>query len=321
MLIRRLALALLLVALGADAANADSTPTEAPISDDWSVEEWGGNDEVAGVEVKETKVDEAADESTAKDQGQQESVNRAPRVCTAFGRQVPCQTAHGVWSQLVTGWCLPAQDPPPQSDSIWQGRTDGAIYQCVSPGGNLDPNPNERFFRWLPTPPDAISYEEAESAARTATARLRLDAIDLGIQPRGDTTKRMSYVGWSMWFWADQPAERQFGTVTSSDSANGIAVSLSATAGEVLWDMGNGDTISCGKGRPWTLSGTQGRNVESPDCGYVYEQEGVYTATARTDWIVDWSAAGYSGQIPIQLRRSAEVIIGELQSVLVVGDG
>ncbi|AQX16427.1 MULTISPECIES: hypothetical protein [Tessaracoccus] len=176
------------------------------------------------------------------------------------------------------------------------------------------------FTSWLPAAPDAVTRADAEAAARRVLASLGLTAIDLGIHPRGDTVERMGYVGWHMWLWAKSPSDRQWGPVEARASDSGISVSLSARVAEVTWDMGNGEGVTCQRGTAWSEARTQGgRNVASPDCGYVYAEDGRYTVTATSDWAVDWSAAGYTGTLPLTLSRSADVIVGELQSVAVGG--
>ncbi|MFT3889629.1 MAG: hypothetical protein QM713_15910 [Arachnia sp.] len=82
--------------------------------------------------------------------------------------------------------------------------------------------------------------------------------------------------------------------------------------------MGNGDTVKCGKGTPWSSARTRGgSNVASPDCGYVYEAMGRYTVTATSSWEVVWSGGGQSGTMPLELSRSVPMRVGELQSVIV----
>ncbi|CAL8974758.1 hypothetical protein TESS_TESS_00674 [Tessaracoccus sp. O5.2] len=176
------------------------------------------------------------------------------------------------------------------------------------------------FLWWLPAAPDAVTRADAEAAARRVLASLGLTAIDLGIHPRGDTVDRMGYVGWHMWLWAESPSDRQWGPMEARASDSGISVSLSARVAEVTWDMGNGEGVTCQRGTAWSEARTQGgRNVASPDCGYVYAEDGRYTVTATSEWAVDWSAAGYTGTLPLTLSRSADVIVGELQSVAVGG--
>lgn len=219
---------------------------------------------------------------------------------------------------MAEAWCR-AQDPqPPFTDPAWDGNSEGAIYICVRPNGSLVPDPGMAFTRWLPGLPDAVSRAEAEEAARRVMASLGLTAIDLGIQPRGDTPERMGYVGWHMWLWAEEPSERQWGPVRATASDGGISVRLTARVAEMTWDMGNGDTVTCQRGTPWSESRTQGgRNVASPDCGYVYAEDGRYRISASSTWSVDWAAAGYTGTLPLTLTRSTDTIVGELQAVAV----
>lgn len=240
------------------------------------------------------------------------------RVCSYRGQELRCNTSAGVWSNSLAAWCRTAEPPPPHTDEVWAGRTDGAVYVCIGPDGSLVPDPGLSFFRWLPAPPDAVTQAEAEAAARRVLASIGLEAIDLGMQPRGDTTERMGFVGWHTWLWADSPSDKQWGPVTATASDSGIAVRLTAGATRVQWDMGDGATVSCGRGTAWSAARTQGgKNVASPDCGHVYEQDGRYTVTATSTWSVNWSAAGFTGTLPLQLSRSADVVVGEVQAVTV----
>lgn len=238
------------------------------------------------------------------------------RTCSYGGREIPCTSPFGTWSGVAQGWCRAMDPQPPLTDPAWQSHSDGAVYSCVRPNGSLVPDPGMTFSRWLPAPPTAVTQAEAEAAARRVLASIGLEAIDLGMQPRGDTVERMGFVGWHTWLWADSPSDKQWGPVTATASDSGIAVRLTAGATRVQWDMGDGATVSCGRGAAWSAARTQGgKNVASPDCGHVYERDGRYTVTATSTWSVDWSAAGFTGTLPLQLSRSADVVVGEVQAV------
>lgn len=240
------------------------------------------------------------------------------RTCSFAGEEIACRTAYGTWSGAAQGWCRIKEPQPPLTDASWEANSDGAIYTCIRPNGSLVPDPGMVFTRWLPAPPDPVTQADAEAAARRVLASIGLEAIDLGMQPRGDTTERIGFVGWETWLWADSPSDKQWGPVTASATDSGIAVTLTAGASRVQWDMGDGETVSCGRGTAWSSARTQGgKNVASPDCGYVYLEDGRYTVTATSTWSVDWSATGFTGTLPLQLSRSADVIVGELQSVSV----
>ena len=73
----------------------------------------------------------------------------------------------------------------------------------------------------------------------------------------------------------------------------GLSVTLSATPLRTVWDLGNGDTVTCdGAGTPWQ-PGSDSSTV--PSCGYVYQvsstasqPDGVYHAAVTTVWSRQW---------------------------------
>lgn len=237
------------------------------------------------------------------------------RVCTFRGSAIPCETALGTWSDYGSAWCRVASPQPPLTDAVWEGRTEGLIYACTRPGFNLTPDPNLTANRWLPGPPEAVQVDPRQVAI-DLLARLDLEAVDLGMFPKGDNDVRLGFVGWNTWLWAEAPSAKQWGPVSASDSGSGVTVSLTAEVDSVEWDMGDGAVVSCGKGTPWSEARTQGgKNVASPDCGHVYESMGTYEVTATSNWNVQWSGAGQSGTLPFSLSRSASYLVGEYQAV------
>lgn len=240
--------------------------------------------------------------------------NTGTRSCSYQGRQIACSGPLGEWSEYAASWCRVLPNQPPADDPVWNGNTSGAVYACVRPGFDGLPDPGATMLRWLPAPPEAAPPDPRELAQRLF-ASIDFQAPEIGIFPRGDSTQRMSYVGWNMWLWAAPTSELQWGPITDSISEGGVTVTLTATVSELVWDMGNGDSLTCGKGTPWSESATGGRNVASPDCGYLYASDGTYTVTATSNWDVQWSGGGQSGTIPLTLSRDAQVIVGELQSL------
>ncbi|GAA4893977.1 hypothetical protein GCM10025789_09010 [Tessaracoccus lubricantis] len=237
------------------------------------------------------------------------------RACTWQGKAIDCVTSLGVWSDLASSWCRRSEPQPPASDPAWEGKTTGAVYLCVRPAGDLVPDPGMVSTRWLPVAPGVVEVDPRAVALRLL-ARLDLEAVELGMFPRGDNDVRLSFVGWQNWMWAESPSQRQWGPVTASDSGSGVMVRLRAEVDRVEWDMGDGTVLTCGKGTPWSATRTQGgRNVASPDCGHVYEAMGSYTVTATSHWDVQWSGAGRSGTLPFTLSRSSEYLVGEYQAV------
>jgi len=225
---------------------------------------------------------------------------------------ISCVTALGTWSDYADSWCRLAEPQPALGDPAWGGKTSGAIYACARVGFDGLPDPWSTVLRWLPSAPEA---PDPEDLARRLLASIDFEAPEIGMFLKADSTARMTYVGWHTWLWAAPSSQLQWGPVSDSISEAGVSVSLTAKVTGLTWEMGNGDSVSCGKGTPWSAVATGGRNVASPDCGYVYPEDGRYTVTVTSDWAVEWQGGGRSGSLPFSLSRDADVVVGELQSV------
>ena len=99
------------------------------------------------------------------------------------------------------------------------------------------------------------------------------------------------------WLWVD-PASWQ--PVAAQASAGGVVVTATASPRRVLWDMGNGDRVTCaGPGTPY--DSTRASSAQSTDCSYTYRQSsaraegGAYTVTATVVWEVSWTVTGAAG--------------------------
>ncbi|MCL2090038.1 MAG: hypothetical protein FWH11_02240 [Micrococcales bacterium] len=87
--------------------------------------------------------------------------------------------------------------------------------------------------------------------------------------------------------------------------------------------MGDGTTITCSganaAGTPY--DGAYGAGP-SPTCGHRYtktsaHQPGLaYTVSVTANWEVRWSGAGQSGTIPLQVRRTTQLRVGEVQVII-----
>ncbi len=132
----------------------------------------------------------------------------------------------------------------------------------------------------------------------------------MGIYPAADD---VGYVGWNMWLWVNEPTPQTWGPQTATVSEGGYSVTATASAEHVTWDFGNGDSVTCAAGTPWTRDKI--RNEASPTCGYQYESAGEYDITATTAWRVSWSGIGRSGLIDMELTDTVPVRVAELQAV------
>lgn len=227
---------------------------------------------------------------------------------------VPCSSNGGYWSNSYNCYISIESPQPPAGDPTWQGHQpgDGAVYNCDQPQTGLlitvwvqDPPPNSGAG---PTPRDV---------AQLAIKQMGIHAINVGITPKPGPNS-VGIVGMPVWLWAANPDAHTVGPMTASATAGGITVTATARLLKVTWDMGDGNSITCGgAGTPY--SATDGQS-KSPDCGYVYqkssshEQDGKYTVTAASDWVITWAGAGQTGTIRLNgLARSVEISIGEAQ--------
>lgn len=149
-----------------------------------------------------------------------------------------------------------------------------------------------------------------EQVARTLLARIQLQPIDIGLVPRG--ADAMTIVGMPVWLWVDEPSRTTWGPATIS--AGGVT--LTAKVQSVTWDMGDGTTLTCGKGTEWK----RGMGGDpSPTCGHTYEEQGSYTIRARSHWVATWSGYGQSGTIPVTLSSTRQLDVGEVQVIVTGG--
>lgn len=146
----------------------------------------------------------------------------------------------------------------------------------------------------------------AEQIARSLVARVQLKPIEIGLVPRG--ADAMTVVGMPVWLWVNDPTPTTWGPATIS--AGGVT--LTARVQSVTWDMGDGTTLTCGKGTEWKRG--MGGNP-SPTCGYTYDKQGHYTIRARSHWLATWSGYGRSGTIPVTLSTSRRLDVGEIQVI------
>lgn len=220
------------------------------------------------------------------------------------GTVVPCQNGSGSWwSNAYFCYITPWTPPPPKTDPVWGGHTDGGVYGCAPRIGPPVPI-------WLATPPGP--GVDPAVLARQAIESMQLKAITVGIVPE-PRPGSIGLLGLPTWMWAENPGPTTIGPITRSASAGGFTVTATAHVDRVVWRMGDGQVVTCmGPGTPYADS--YGRQ-SSPDCGYTYSKAGRYTVTATSYWVVDWTGLGQTGQIPLDLTQSTSITMGEAQVV------
>ena len=214
--------------------------------------------------------------------------------------------------QVNGEWCRPgghAVPQPPQSEPVWEGHTDGAIYLCEVPG-RIGPGVFTAAYTiayWaLTSPPEPPN---PRVLAQQAVSAMQLRAINIGMVP-DSLPGSVGLVGMPNWMWVENPAPNTWGPITRSASAAGWTVTATAGVSEVTWSMGDGQEITCGQGTPY--SDSYGKSA-SPTCGHTYTRQGSYTVRATSRWVITWSGIGQAGTITMDLSQTAPVTIGEAQ--------
>jgi hypothetical protein len=115
-------------------------------------------------------------------------------------------------------------------------------------------------------------------------------------------------------------AEGIGGTLSESASAGAVTATVSATPRRIVWDMGNGDRVTCsGAAATSTPASTT-----SSGCSYIYRNSSAgrpndsYRVTATIEWDVGWSVEGAEGGggLPgVTTSNSTSVRVAELQAL------
>lgn len=205
-------------------------------------------------------------------------------------------------------------DPQPPADNVaWgthqPGDGQGALY-----GVNC-PDTGRVGVVWM-------ANGNAPAAPRIDPAVLAQRAVDsmtlLGPDIASPRAAGRYTVGVPMWMWANQSATT-YGPNSASASAGGVTVTATAKVSKIVWQMGDGATVTCtGPGTPY--KGSVGM-AESPTCGHVYSKSsarasgGKYRVTATSTWTVSWEGGGEAGQLSEVRQSNVQVAVGEVQVV------
>jgi hypothetical protein len=235
-------------------------------------------------------------------------------TCQWMGQQVDCTSDEGTWSNARQCWVSLVDPQPAQDLPIWEGNTTGAIYKCTPPGngggGRLGVPGRSASFFWADSAPARVN---PAALAREAVESMNLVAPTVGATPLPKATA-VSLIGLPTWLWIADADDRSWGPITRTASAGGVTVTATAKVAKVVWDMGDGNTVTCAtKGTEWTPARGVG---DSPTCGYRYDRRGQRTITATTYWEVVWSGAGQSGTITFDMSGTRDVNVVELRAVI-----
>lgn len=206
-----------------------------------------------------------------------------------------------------------AQPQPTSSSAVWAGRSpaDGDIYVqlCSRPDGSGLTTLLVFVANGSAPPAPPV---DPRVLAEQAIASLVLRAPEIRMAPPPGSTSGL--VGVPVWMWTERRSD-VLGPARQSVTAGAVTVEAVAQVSRIEWDMGDGTTVVCGAGTPYT----PGADGASPDCGHVYAQAsdrhvpgGSWPVTATSTWTVTWSGGGLSGTETLELSSTAELFVGEL---------
>lgn len=201
---------------------------------------------------------------------------------------------------------------PNEPDPDNPGKSPGQLPLCP-PSKKALPEDEDHPDGWVLTPCKEGSVTlmfwvpaadvDPRAIATSILNSMNLRAIEIGMVP--DPGLRGA-VGLPVWLWVDGADRHTWGPYTIS--AGGV--SMTARATKVVWKMGDGASVTCGKGKEYRDAYEV---ADSPVCGHRYTQQGRYTVRATAYWEAAWSGYGQSGVIAFPLTSSRSVEIGEIQ--------
>lgn len=195
---------------------------------------------------------------------------------------------------------------------------DGAYYwkSC----GGQDANRSGSFLAgatFLPngTRGPAPVIVDPAALAQEALQRAPLAAPNIKMAPDPSIPQ---LVNLATFLWID-PA--QWRPQSASATAGAVTSTVTATPTRVVWDMGQGDTVTCnGPGAPYVP--TLPDDAQPSNCKFTYRASSArspdktFTITATIEWHVTWAASGAPGGGDLGISRrssSTPVRVAEIQ--------
>lgn len=242
------------------------------------------------------------------------SSSSTKRTCLFRGDPIDCDPPDAGlwWSNDRQCWVGVADPQPPKDDPVWQGHTEGIIYQCRRAGSGLG---SGTWMFWSDTPPPSTPRTNPAQLAQRAIERMELQAPVIAMTPLDPAAPLL--VGMDAWMWLAEDGPASVGPITRTATAGGTTVTATAEVTKVVWDLGDGTRVTCaGAGTPWTPRMGTG---PSPTCGHRFmrpstgEPGGTFQVRATAYWAVDWSGAGQTGRISFTLSGERDLAVTELQ--------
>ena len=141
--------------------------------------------------------------------------------------------------------------------------------------------------------PQAPADPTPGQVAQTAESELNLPAPTVSTAPSGGK----AIVNLESWLWIDSA---QWQPITATAAVDGIAATATATPVSVVWDMGDGNQVTCdGPGVAYNTSVPD--QDQSTSCGYTYQETSAsgpnqqFTITTTIEYNVTWTSVGVAG--------------------------
>jgi hypothetical protein len=223
---------------------------------------------------------------------------------------------------------------PPPGDPLWQGQSSAPpakLYTVTCETHNGTNIGNAAATIQYSTQPPLNPNQSLSFFQQAAAAALNLLVIGVSFLPFPVTgtapPSGSAVVGVPVWLWADIPPS-WWDQQSTNKNVLGTKVVLSFQGEQVVWDMGDGQTVTCSTpGTAYTKPATAvppnvaykvytGTPGPSPDCGYIYKTVGSYGVTATLTWFMAFQVGGTSGTFVLsRTTKITPMNIGELQAV------
>ncbi|MHB1928449.1 MAG: hypothetical protein ACYCUG_03310 [Acidimicrobiales bacterium] len=246
----------------------------------------------------------------------------------ASGGQLSVQAGVTRWSPPTgSSWATRAQPDPPAGKKPNPNQPYGCSYtadpQALQTLGAGGPTPGQWIIPTCAGPgvidpmppfwvtgakPAAVAVQVAPVVvAEEAAKHLGLASPVIEMAPPDGHSQLVEV---ATWLWVNPAA---WHPVTASASAGPVTTTATAMPTKVVWDMGDGSTVTCdGPGTPYDPSAPNAKTT----CSYTWSTAGSYTVTATLYWSVTWAAAGAAGggTLGVQAGPAAAVTVHVVQS-------
>jgi hypothetical protein len=163
------------------------------------------------------------------------------------------------------------------------------VETCTTPSGST-----VQTGEWLELGANGQVQIRPEVLAQQAIDRLDLPQPQIAASPEEYQLVRLP-----TWLWLEGDS---WAVQSASASVPGLTVTATATPVKAVWDLGDGTTVECDAGTPWTTE--YDAKDASPDCGHTYTRSsahvpgGEYEVSVVVEWAVSWSGGGETGTEP-----------------------